>query len=189
MVMFRELSAWLWCRTNAAAGWRIRIAAMLLCLLPSLAPAAGDAGTLLTISQKGSVLGTFSLAGLEAAGAVAVTVDDDSGQSSDYTGVPIAKLLESVGVPLGKSLRGERLAEFVMVRAADGYRALFSLAETDPMFRERTLLLCYRKNAGPLPAREGPLRVIVADEKRHARWVRQVTAIELGRADEPSSAR
>ena len=123
------------------------------------------------------MLGTFSLAGLEVAGAVAVTVDDDSGQSSDYTGVPIAKLLESVGVPLGKSLRGERLAEFVMVRAADGYRALFSLAETDPMFRERTLLLCYRKNAGPLPAREGPLRVIVADEKRHARWVRQVTAI------------
>ena len=162
---------------------------MLLCLLPLLAPASEDAETLLTISQKGSVLGTFSLSGLEAAGAVAVSVEDDSGQSSDYTGVPIAKLLESVGVALGKSVRGERLAEFVMVRAADGYRVLFSLPETDPMFRERTLLLCYRKNGGPLPAKEGPLRVIVADEKRHARWVRQVTAIELGRVDEPSAAR
>jgi hypothetical protein len=189
MVMFRGLSAWVWGRTNAAAGWRIRIAAMLLCLLPSLAPAAEDAGTLLTISQKGSVLGTFSLAALEAAGAVAVTVEDDSGQSSDYTGVPIAQLLEAVGVTLGKSVRGERLSDFVIVRAADGYRVLFSLAETDPIFRERTLLLCYRKNGGPLPAKEGPLRVIVADEKRHARWVRQVTAIELGRVDEPSAAR
>ena len=166
-----------------------RIAAMLFCLPPALAPAAEDAQTLLTVRQEGSVLGTFSLAALEAAGAVAVTVEDDSGQSSEYTGVPIAQLLESVGVPLGKSVRGERLAEFVMVRAADGYRVLFSLAETDPMFRERTLLLCYRKNGGPLPAKEGPLRVVVADEKRHARWARQVTAIELGRVEEPSPAR
>jgi hypothetical protein len=189
MVMFRGLSAWVWGRTNAAAGWRIRIAAMLLCLLPSLACAAEDARTLLTISQKGSVLGKFSLARLEAAGAVAVTVEDDSGQSSDYTGVPVAKLLEWVGVSLGKSVRGERLAEFVLVRAMDGYRVLFSLAEIDPMFRERTLLLCYRKNGRPLPANEGPLRVVVADEKRHARWVRQVTAIELGGVDEPSVAR
>ena len=166
-----------------------RIAAMLFCLLPALAPAADDALTLLTLRQGGGVLGTFSLAALEAAGAVAVTVEDDSGQSSDYTGVPIAKLLELVGVALGQSLRGERLTDFVIVRAADGYRALFSLAETDPIFRERTLLLCYRKNGSPLPGKEGPLRVIVADEKRHARWVRQVTSIELGRVEETSPAR
>jgi DMSO/TMAO reductase YedYZ molybdopterin-dependent catalytic subunit len=164
-------------------------ALLLLGLLPVLASAAEDAGTLLTVSQKGSVLGTFSLATLEASGAVAVTVEDDSGRSSEYTGVPIASLLESVGVVLGKSVSGERLAEFVMVRAADGYRVLFSLAETDPIFRQRTLLVCYRKNGGPLPAKEGPLRVVVADEKRHARWVRQVTAIELGRVEDPSSTR
>jgi DMSO/TMAO reductase YedYZ molybdopterin-dependent catalytic subunit len=188
MGMFAGLSAWVWGRTNAAAGWRIRIAVVLLCLLPLMAPAAEDAGTLLVISQKGSVLGTFSLAGVEAAGAVAVTVEDDSGQSSDYTGVPVAKLLESVGVSLGKSVRGERLAEFVMVRAVDSYRVLFSLAEIDPIFRERTPLLCYRKNGSPLPGKEGPLRIVVVDDKRHARWVRQVTAIELGRVDEPSAA-
>jgi DMSO/TMAO reductase YedYZ molybdopterin-dependent catalytic subunit len=76
-----------------------------------------------------------------------------------------------------------------MVRAADGYRALFSLAETDPLFRERTLLLCYRKNGEPLPDKEGPLRMVVADEKRHARWVRRVTVIEVGRIEEPSPAR
>ena len=165
------------------------LAAMLFCVVPALAPAAEDAQTLLTIRQEGSVLGIFSLAALEAAGAIVVKVDDDSGQSSDYTGVPIAKLLESVGVALGKSVRGERLAAFVMVRAADGYRVLFSLAETDPLFRERTLLLCYRKNGGPLPDKEGPLRVVVADEKRHARWVRQVTVIELGSVGDPSPAR
>jgi DMSO/TMAO reductase YedYZ molybdopterin-dependent catalytic subunit len=164
-----------------------RLAAMLLCLLPALAPAAEDAQTLLTIMQEGSVIGTFSLGALEAAGAVAVTVEDDSGQPSEYTGVPIAKLVESAGIALGKSVRGERLAEFVMIRATDGYRVLFSISEIDPMFRERTLLLCYRKNGAPLPGTEGPLRVVVADEKRHARWVRQVIAIELGRVEAPAS--
>ena len=161
------------------------MAAMLLCLATGLTAAAEEARTLLTIRQDGAVLGIFSLAALETAGAVAVTVEDDSGQASQYTGVPIAQLLESAGVALGKSVRGERLAEYVMVRATDGYRALFSLAETDPLFRERTLLLCYRKNGGPLPDKEGPLRLVVADEKRHARWVRQVTTIELGSVGDP----
>ena len=82
---------------------------MLLCLLPVWVPAAKDGQTLLTIRQERSVLGTFSLAVLEAAGAVPVMVEDDSGQSSDYIGVPIAQLLESVGVQLGKSVRGESL--------------------------------------------------------------------------------
>lgn len=174
-------------RGRMARNWGL--VTMLLCLVPALAPAAEDPMTLLTISQDGVVLGTFSFAALEAAGAVAVTVEDDTGQSSNYSGVPIALLLESAGVALGKSVRGERLAEYVIVRAADGYRALFSLAETDPLFRERTLLLCYRKNGRPLPDKEGPLRLIVADEKRHARWVRQVTTIELGSVGDPSPAR
>ena len=165
------------------------ILAVLLGLLPSFGVNAENTEALLTIKQQELVLGTFSLTELEKLRAVAVTLEDDSGQSSDYIGVPLAQLLQSVGVPLGESVRGVRLAEFVVVRAADGYRALFSLAEIDPIFRERTLLLCYGKNGGPLPAKEGPLRVVVADEKRHARWVRQVTAIELGRVDEPSTPR
>jgi len=165
-------------RHGMALIWRM--AALLLCLVMETGTAAEEAQTLLTVRQDGAVIGTFSLAALEAARAVAVTTEDDSGQPSQYIGVPLALLLESSGVALGKSVRGERLSEYVIVRAADGYRALFSLAETDPLFRERTLLLCYRKNGGLLPDKEGPLRLVVADEKRHARWVRQVTTIELG---------
>ena len=178
--------------TSSIHCWMARyccLPVMLFCLLPAPTPAAEDAQTLLTIRKEGQVLGTYTLASLEAAGADVVTVEDDSGKSSDYTGLPIAQLLESVGVALGESVRGERLAEFVMVRGADGYRVLFSLAEIDPIFRERTPLFCYRKNGGPLPGKEGPLRVVVADEKRHARWVRQVTDIEMGSVENPTSAR
>lgn len=59
-----------------------RLAAIVLCLLPALPSASEDTQTLLTIMQEGSVIGTFSLGALEAAGAVAETVEDDSGQSS-----------------------------------------------------------------------------------------------------------
>ena len=91
----------------------------------------------------------------------------------------LSDLLVAAGVQLGKSIRNERLAEYVLVSAADDYRALFSLAELDPMFRQRPILLCYSKNGGPLPDNEGPLRLVVADEQRHARWVRQVTSIQI----------
>jgi DMSO/TMAO reductase YedYZ molybdopterin-dependent catalytic subunit len=158
-----------------------RILTLLIVLLPAVT-VAEDPPPLLTVTQRGTILGTFSLAALEATGAEEVTVADDSDRSAAYTGVPMSKLLESVGITLGASVKGKRLAEFVMVRAADGYRALFSLAEIDPVFREHALLLCYRKNGNALPDGEGPLRLVVADEKRHARWVRQVTAIDLDTA-------
>jgi hypothetical protein len=111
-----------------------RLAAMVICLLQGAVLVADSAQRLLAIRQDGKVLGPFSMAALEAAGPVRVKVEDDTGQSADYIGVPISTLLESVGVSLGKAVRGERLAEFVMVRAADGYRVLFSLAEMDPLF-------------------------------------------------------
>ncbi len=162
---------------------------MLLCVLPAFAFAADKHDSLLSVSRGGTVVRSLSIESLEALGAVAVTVQDDAGRASEYTGVPISRLLESAGIALGKSISGARFAEYVMVRAKDGYRVLFSLAEIDPAFRERTVLICYRKDGGDLPAMEGPLRVVVADEKRHARWARQVDSIEIGGVEALSATR
>ena len=98
-----------------------------------------------------------------------------------YTGISLAGLLGTAGVEFGKSIRGERLTEYVVVTAGDGYRVLFSLAEIDSMFREKVILLCYAKDGSPLPEQEGPLRLVIPDENRRARWVRWVTKIEYGR--------
>lgn len=38
-----------------------------------------------------------------------------------------------------------------------------------------------RKDGKPLSTEEGPLRLVVPDEKRRARWIRQVTGVRLGR--------
>ncbi len=96
-----------------------------------------------------------------------------------YGGVPLFDLLRLVGAPGGDSLRGPTLASYVLIEAADGYRVTFSLAELSPTFTDRVVLLTDRKDGAPLPAGEGPFRLVVPDDKRPARWARQVTRITL----------
>jgi hypothetical protein len=71
---------------------------------------------------------------------------------------------------------------YVAVKGADGYEAVFALPELDPDFSDRIILLADRRDGQPLSAREGAFRIIVPGEKRHARWVRHVTALEVEEA-------
>jgi len=111
-----------------------------------------------------------------------VAVVDDKSVPAVYEGVPVADLLRSAGVPLGKQLRGPRLKLYVVVEAADGYRAVFALAEFDSEFTDRVILLADRRDGHTLASPEGPFRIVVPGEKRHARWVREVTALNIQQA-------
>ena len=102
--------------------------------------------------------------------------------SGRYSGVALTDLLTLVNAPLGDSLRGRSLGTFVTVEATDGYRVLFSIAELDARFTDRVVIVADAKDGRPLPAAEGPYRLIVPGEKRPARWARQVVRITLGRA-------
>jgi hypothetical protein len=159
---------------------------LLVVMALSLCPVAHGAdpertAPLLLVVVRGQSPLSLDIPGLKARDAVTVRVQDDAGTSVQYTGVSLTGLLASTGVEFGKSIRGERLTEYVVVSAGDGYRVLFSLAEIDSMFREKVILLCYAKDGSPLPEQEGPLRLVIPDENRRARWVRWVTKIEYGR--------
>ncbi len=99
-----------------------------------------------------------------------------------YSGVALTDLLALVNAPVADSLRGRSLAIYVLAEASDGYRVLFSIAELDSKFTDRVVILADRKDGQPLPAGEGPYRLIVPGDKRPARWARQVIRISLGRA-------
>jgi hypothetical protein len=101
--------------------------------------------------------------------------------SGRFSGVPLADLLALVGAPGGDSLRGAALASYVLVEAADGYRIVFAIAETSPSFTDKVILLADYKDGAALSARDGPFQLVVPDEKRPARWVRQVTRISIVR--------
>lgn len=55
----------------------------------------------------------------------------------------------------------------------------FALVESDPAFRDRVAILADRKDGMPLGGNDAPFQVILHDEKRPARWVRQVVSIEV----------
>ena len=111
-----------------------------------------------------------------------IETKDHDGKDAVYEGVALVELLKAAGLKFGQDLRGKALASYLVVEAADGYRAVFALPELDPAFSERVILIADRRDKQPLDEKHGPLQIIVPGEKRHARWVRQVTALKIGRA-------
>ncbi|HWC90791.1 MAG TPA: molybdopterin-dependent oxidoreductase [Pirellulales bacterium] len=106
-------------------------------------------------------------------------VKDRDGKVAAYEGVTLAQVLERAEVPLGKSLRGPRLASYLLVEATDGYRVVFALPELDAASTDQLVLLADRKDGQPLPAKEGPWRIVVPHEKQHSRWIRQVESMRV----------
>ena len=108
-----------------------------------------------------------------------ISATDDHGVTATYRGVALRDVLTQANVPAGETIRGKIMVRYVVVDASDGYRAVFSLAELDPAYTDRTVLIADMRNGAPLGLREGPLQLIVPGEKRDARWVRQVTGFDV----------
>lgn len=108
-----------------------------------------------------------------------VEAKDHDGKVAHFTGVALTDVLKAAGAPLGDKLRGPQLSKFLLVEAADGYRAVFALPELDPAFTDAVVLLADRRDGQPLAAEAGPLRLVVPHEKRQGRWVRQVKALSV----------
>jgi hypothetical protein len=76
-------------------------------------------------------------------------------------------------------MRGKRLASCLLVEAADGYSAVIALPEIDPNFTDKQIVLAFLQDGKPLDTKAGPYRIVIPDEKRMARWVRQVTTLKI----------
>lgn len=110
----------------------------------------------------------------------------EEGRTARYEGVPLHEVLRFAGVPFGKHPRGERIAAYVLVEAADGYRAVLALAEVDPALTDKVVLLADRRDGKALAEASGPYRLIVAQDKLRSRWVKRVSRITIHR---PAPAR
>ncbi|GAB3318503.1 hypothetical protein GCM10027299_10070 [Larkinella ripae] len=144
-----------------------------LCLL------AGSSFGQLSISGEVTKPLALQAADLKAMPHVEVTGKDRDGKEHRYAGIPLTELLKQAGATQGGELRGENLMKYVVVKAIDGYEALFALPELDPDFATRTILLADSVDGAPLPTGVGPYRIVVPGEKKPARWVREVKSIEV----------
>ncbi len=112
---------------------------------------------------------------------IRVTDHRDASKEITYAGVPLVEVLRAAGLVLDPGMAGIRqtVAASVVVEGADGYRAVFALAELDPALTDRVILLADARDGQPLGAGEGPWRLIVPGDKRPARAVRQVVAVTV----------
>ena len=104
---------------------------------------------------------------------------DAHGKGGLFRGVEVGELLRRAGAASGDALRGSHLRDLVRVECADGYVVAFTLAELDPALGARRVLLADELDGKPLGAEQGPWRLVVPDDKRPARWARQVRSITV----------
>jgi hypothetical protein len=112
--------------------------ALLLALVFTSVPLLCQQLTVQTDSGKQVVL---SRTDLEALPHVKVTASEHSSGPVNFEGVTLKSVLEKAGVTFGESMKGKRLANCLLVEAADGYRAVIALPELDPAFTDRQTLL------------------------------------------------
>lgn len=107
----------------------------------------------------------------------------EDGQVVAYSGVPLALILEKQAK--GGTMAGLRnLSDSVLlVRGSDGYQAALSAAAVGMDPKGERYFLAVARDGKPLGQGQGPVRLIVPDDPKHVRWVKDVATIRLVRLD------
>jgi hypothetical protein len=107
--------------------------------------------------------------------------DVRTNQEKTYGGVPLMDLLAHLGVP--KMAMGKALAKYLLATGSDGFDAVLSLAEVDPALHAGTVLVADAVDGKPLDAKAGPFQLVVSQDKRPVRSVRNLVRIEVRTAE------
>jgi DMSO/TMAO reductase YedYZ molybdopterin-dependent catalytic subunit len=154
-------------------------------LHPAQPPAGNQtAGNLLTIIAGPRERGVFTPATLKDYPHVTVTIfNHHINRTETYSGVPLMDLLAPLGVPHGSMLMGKALDEYAVATGSDGYKTVLSLGEIDPAFHPGVVLVADTLDGQPLGAKTGPFRLVVSEDRRPARSVRNLVEIEVKKAE------
>jgi hypothetical protein len=124
---------------------------------------------------------TWTAATLASLPHVTVTVHNEHTKADEtYSGVPLIALLTPLGV--SDKPRGKQLRLYVVAAGSDGYEAVYSIGEVTPDVHDATVIVADTEDGKPIAA-DGPLKLVATGEKRPARWVRNLVAIEVKTAD------
>jgi hypothetical protein len=154
-----------------------------LSVIPSASTLPGIGGGLSTsFSVSGDVLhpGTFDLASLQALPAVQEPAGADI-----FTGVSFWSLLNDVvGLRINPAVKNDVLDMYVVATGSDGYKAVFSLGELDPLFGNEPDLVAYGVNGSDLGT-DGFARIVAPDDVKRGRYVSNLIALEVFHAMAP----
>jgi molybdate transport system substrate-binding protein len=151
---------------------------------PAMQVAGATTPALLSVELPGKPAVKFSRGDLEKLErkTAAVAVQDKG--PFQYSGVTLFSILQAAGYSLDQPRRGANLTQYVLLIAADGYRAVYAMGDFDPKSKRAAPLLVWQQDGAPLKESERPYRLIIPDNVHTSRWIRQVERIIVRQVDE-----
>jgi hypothetical protein len=150
--------------------------------LGQVQPAKSQAG-LTVVNEEGKSF-EFTAADLAKLPRQQVRAKDHDGKEIAFEGVSVADVLKLAGVKLGgDTMRGKRLANYLLAEAKDNYKAVFSLTEFDSEYTDSVILLADKTDGKLLDEKTGPWQMIVPNQNKHGRWVRRVIKLSVKTTD------
>lgn len=149
---------------------------ILLCLSPE--PPAGAQQPALRIEAPGHPPETLTLAQLRALPATSLTISfqtEHGREQAAYGGVLLWTVLEHAGM-IDPAAPRDHVRQVITVTGLDGYTSVLALAEIDPSFEGKAVLLADVRNGAPIP--DHP-RLVVPGDRRGGRSVRDVVGISV----------
>jgi hypothetical protein len=98
--------------------------------------------------------------------------------NENYSGVALADLLAKIGVPHGEEVKGKLFMTAVIAEGTDKYSVLYALAEVDPSIHTGDVIVADLVDGQKL-GKDGAFKMVSTEERRPARWVRNLTEISV----------
>jgi hypothetical protein len=158
-----------------AAAWTLALAApaQMPAQMAQHQPSAPT--TQLTLRALDGKSVTLSPADLAALPHKTVTVmNHHTSANETYSGVALSDLLAKIGAPQGSDVKGKLFLLGVIATGTDNY----AIAETDPTIHTGDILIADLMNGQKLD-KDGAFKLVSTEEKRPARWVRNLATISL----------
>lgn len=95
-----------------------------------------------------------------------------------YSGVALTDLLAKVGVPRGEEVKGRLFMAAIIAEGTDKYGVVYALAEVDPSIHTGDVIVADSVDGQKL-GKEGAFKMVSTEERRPARWVRNLTEISV----------
>jgi len=160
---------------------------------PALPSQGGGTTTQFALSGSVQTPGVYTLSGLEALPPTTETVTYLAGGNpvtATFTGVSLWTLLTDAGIVTNPAIKNDILNYYLLATGSDGYEAVFSLGELDPMFGGTGAadLVAYAVGGGPLGP-DGFARIVVPGDVAGGRYVSNLVSLEVidGVVPEPGS--
>jgi DMSO/TMAO reductase YedYZ molybdopterin-dependent catalytic subunit len=151
---------------------------MMLCAMGAIAGKTQADTTTVHVIRRGCDA-MLSLAQVRTMEQHEVEVIERDGTKANYQGVCLGEVLDLGCDSTARLDKHGSLRAVVKVTAADGFVAVVAMAEALKDFSDHPVMLAWQRNGEPLSERHGPFQLVLADDRKPGRNVRQVKVLEV----------